>query len=218
MPGPVLPILFATGAVAVGALAQILHRSAHERVLSELRSGTTKQVGSLTDADLARVVGRADVVDRTLRAPLSGRICVAWQVSVWRPLGPRSWAKIDERAEHVPFAVVDGSGRAFVDTSRAQSYAVVDHEERLAEWGSASPGAIAFLGTPPGTLVHLKESILAPDEAVVVVGKVRRQEDDGGRSTYRRGATEARIEIVAPPLASVLFSDAPEAIDPVGRV
>lgn len=194
-------------------------RSSHAILLHELRLGATRSIGSLADGELARVVGKADLLHRGLAAPLSGRPCVAWQVSVWQPLSGRAWQKVLDRQAQVPFAVLDGTGRAVIDTSRVASYAAVDHEERAAHPGELSAAARAFLaqhGLRPaarGTL-HLKESALTRGEWTVVVGLVEREDEDGARSTYRAPADLREIRLVPPRRGAVLFSDAPEAFRP----
>jgi hypothetical protein len=221
MPLPILPFALFGGAIAgIGTLTYFFERSAHARLLEELRTGVTRSVGSLTSGELARVVGKAELVHRTLTAPLSGRTCFAWQVSVWQPITSRAWTKILDRQEQVPFAVLDGTGRAVIETDRVRSYAAVDHEERVADVGELDRAARAFFEQqafrPTGrTVLHLKESVLEPAERAVVVGFVRRTDDDGSRSTYRQPAELSEIRLVPPRRGSVLFSDAPEAIDPV---
>ncbi len=194
--------------------------AAHRRLLRELQEGTTRAIDTLQHGEVARVVGKVEARSQVIPAPLSGRPCVAWEVSVWQPISLRAWRRCASAGDHVPFAILDGTGRAAVTGKRTRSYSVVDHEERFESTAALSERAQAYVDArglsrllEVGMITHFKESVLSPDELAVVVGHVHRVDDRGGRTIYRESAALAEIELRAPMNAAVLFSDAPEALE-----
>lgn len=225
MPFPVLPVLVASGAMAVIAgIAAYGARDEGKRLLRELQSGARRTCGSLRHGEIAAVVGRVEEGDRALTAPLSGRTCVAWEVSVWCPTAARTFHRHAYFGDHVPFALRDATGRARVEVAAVRSYGVVDHEERAGRSSPTRDAAKALLEerglgallAQQGSLI-LKESVLSAGETAVVVGTVHAPEADGGRATYRDPAYQADVALVARPGVAILFSDAPEAVDPTVR-
>lgn len=215
-------ILGVGGVVAgVSALFRLVGSdAAHRRLLRELQEGTTRAIDTLAHGEVARVVGKVEGRSQVIPAPLSGRPCVAWEVSVWQPISPRAWKRCASAGESVPFAILDGTGRAAVTGKRTRSYSVVDHEERFENTAALSERAQNYVESRSlnrllevGMITHFKESVLSLDELAVVVGHVHRTDDRGGRTIYRESAALAEIELRAPLNAAVLFSDAPEAIE-----
>jgi hypothetical protein len=91
------------------------HRLAHapRRSLAELPEG-----------EVARVVGRAGQLTEVLEAPISGRPCLYYKVSV-----AVSIVLLDKRLDHeersVVFTLDDGTGRAIIDPSECIADLVV---------------------------------------------------------------------------------------------
>jgi hypothetical protein len=222
MPLPLLPLLAAT---AIGTVATLVFQRPRRRMqhatfvqamragllLDQLREGTSKPVESLSDGEVARLSGPCEPSGDVLEAPLSGRKCVAWEISVWTPIGGKSWRVAQRASAAVPFDVVDATGRASIDVERARSYAAVDREEYVAAWShlpAAVRARLAREGIEASGMLHVKESVLEPGEEVAVVGLVARSS-----GSYRDSATLS-VRLSAPPGGMLLFSDAPEAIDP----
>lgn len=225
MPFPLLPVLVASGAMA--AIAGIAAYGANDegkRLLRELQEGARRTCGSLKHGEIAAVVGRVESDQQRLTAPLSQRPCVAWEISVWCPTAARSFHRHAYFGDHVAFALRDATGRARVEVAKVRSYGVVDHEETVRRGTPLREPAQALLGArglttllaSQGSLV-LKESVLEVGETAVVVGTVHAPQADDGRATYRESAYQADVALVAGRGVSILFSDAPEAVDPTVR-
>lgn len=222
MPLPVIP--FVVVAVAGGVASLLLRRRGPSvehvnflrsmqagMLLDRLRSGATTSIAAAASGEIVRVEGVSEPSAEPLGAPLSGRACVAWELSLWEPLGGMAWRCTDHWRSATPFVVRDATGQASVDVERVRSYAIVDREEPFHRWVDA-PDVIrrrmarAGVEIGPSGPLRLKESVLAGGEPVVVVGLARRSEG------HYRDAAEAMIRLVAPPGGELLLSDAPEAV------
>lgn len=220
MPIPLIPIVAIAGAVAtaVGVIIDSLPRATRPRFVRELQGGETRAIASLTPRQIARVVGTIAATGELATSPMSERPCVAWEVSVWQPIGLHAWRKVGAASGHVPFSIEDASGRAAVRADNVESYGVVDHEKRFPR---ADAELRALLGNlslreavDPAQPVHLKESVLCVGERAVVAGQVQHAIVDDGGGGYRERTGTVEVVLTAPREGAVLFSDAPEVIAP----
>jgi len=124
------------------------------RLPSALRRAPALPVSSTTDGTTAKVVGRVELAQPALRAPLSGKVCVCYRVRVQEEVGIRvgdsvshEWkTRVDEQ-KGVDFYVHDDTGLALVRYEGAE--ALFDWDERYGEGTyedeSTTPELAAFL-------------------------------------------------------------------------
>jgi hypothetical protein len=138
-------------------------------------------IGDTIDGEYVRVRGNVYAVGETLRAPLSGRQCVYYHVTVDEERrGKRnSTFQIIEEELMADVILTDGTDYVVVETDEPKTYLVVDREYEQGLWKDADREMKAFLekhghsiDTFWGFNRRLKyyEAILAPDEELTIAG------------------------------------------------
>lgn len=147
-------------------------------------------------ADLPNVSGEVEVTgvawihERTLRAPLTGRSCLAYEWAIEEERtdeeGEPSWVTVDSGRRRVPFVVEDDTGSVLVDPRGADVRLERKRNVRPGLFGlSIGPFDLSF-----GRSRRYMETRLDPDEPVYVYGTVTHapaESDDADR-------VDARIE------------------------
>ena len=153
-------------------------------------------IGRLPHGAVGRVVGTVRTHERVLRAPLSGRPCVYYEVIV-EAITTTGLRLCFTDCDAVPFALEDDSGRAIIDPWGSEVSAAFDHTEELSEYGVATPEQAALFtrhdraGEHAGAMLF-REALLVEGERVTVVGTAQRAPD-----------LRSRVEVdyrAAPPL------------------
>ncbi len=180
-------------------------------------------IAELPENTLGRLVGKVQRLDAILRAPLSGRACVMYRVTVehrhQRHISPSGMRIIDDQVA-VPFALVDDSGQAFVDPTDTKFLVDVDANEFSGMFDPASALETEFLARHGvssteeafNKALHFRESILGLGEAITVVGIGVREPDPAVASTdpYRRGPGQ-RVRLTGSAEEPLLVTDKPSA-------
>jgi hypothetical protein len=106
--------------------------NAEERARRTLARRPRTRVGEASES-LLRVTGRVRLRGEPMTAPLSGRPCVAFKVSVVQRRG-RMWFPVLNLRKAHPFAVADESGEARIDTSGPYKLLLVPELEGQTDW------------------------------------------------------------------------------------
>lgn len=188
----------------VGAVAAIAWYFGKRQALTRrLKDAKAWSIGELPEDTLGKIVGVARPVGETLTAPISGRPCVFFEVSVVQDHGKSSSTIIHE-LQGVPFFLEDGTGRALVDPSGAEVVLEQDFSTSSGTLDDATPIETAFLqrhGKEPKGWVFNKslsyrESIIHIGEKICVLGSgVREPDPDAPPSMDYRGAMPTRLRL-----------------------
>jgi len=220
----VSPVAVVVFVLAIGAVVALLFWwfSADQRAKRAMRGVPKRSIADVVEGERARIVGSVDVRE-PIYAPLSGRPCAYWRVTVEekRSSGKNSyWRKIVDEHEGVDFFLTDGTGKAKIEVMHAQP--VLAHDARggsgflndptpelesfLAERGHDTQGWI-FNKT-----IRYREGVAEPGELVAVVGTGRWERDPDEKAQagagYREASMPQRLVMQAPRDGSpLLLSD-----------
>lgn len=194
--------------------------STTRRVRARLLGTPIVEVARAPHEEDVRIVGEVEPGESVLTAPITGRPCVLWHVSVLEQQG-RSMRTVLDRTEYVDFAVRDGSGRALVRPMLVTHLLVRDGQDKSTVFSEASPHIQAFLhenGVSTRGLVLNKsmrffEAVVEIGESVTVLGRARWEHDPDAAVTpgdgYREVHQPKRLILQTPPDEPMLISDEP---------
>ncbi|MBI5533731.1 MAG: hypothetical protein HY898_13505 [Deltaproteobacteria bacterium] len=169
---------------------------------------------------LVRIVGEMKADQESIRAPLSGREVLAYDVTV-------AWTQYNSdevfhtEGEAVPFLLSDDSGLLRIDPCAAR----FEFEVRTAFQGgflnALAPRVVEYLkarsiqtttalGFNVGLMV--REWVLEPGDTLAVIGIAHWESDPSGVPTAEPGYrdTAKRLRVIAPPDGQVLLTARPE--------
>ena len=214
-----MPIL----AVAIVVLFVVLIArwwSEKARLARTLREAPRVDIRAMPEGARARVVGTVTAHGATLRAPLTGRACVAYVAQVEERIstGKTSyWTNRIHEVKSVPFAIDDGTGRAIVDPGAAQLLVEMDATTKSGAFDDATPIEADFLrrhgmastGWFFNKTLRYVEGVIEPGERVAVLGQAVREPDPdaAGQVTGYRDALPTRPRIGGTPAQPILVSD-----------
>lgn len=203
--------LFAALWILLGLSILASDMRAHRRAGPLVRRPT--RIADLVDGTPAKLVGRLHLGDETLRAPLSGRECAAYEVRVDRRRRLR-WRECERRRGQSGFYVDDGSGEVFVPVDgplRLQ----LEVDSRYWSGKRATRALARFIGVlakaDPKARFRCDEATLGEGAKVAIYGSFRRQpaRHENGERPYR----ERAFEFVAEPAdGAIHISDARAAL------
>lgn len=214
-------ILATVAAVAVAVAVGSWWFSTDQVARRAMRGVPLRSIRDVAAGERVRIVGKASG-DASIPAPLSGRSCFYWRVTVQelRRHGRNSrWETIIDEQEGVDFTVRDATGSALILTSHAQCVLDKDVHYSSGFLKDADPVLEQFLaqrGHSSGGVVFNKsmryhEGVVEPGETVAVVGIGRWERDPteparaGGG--YREGAMPMRLVLDPPDDGPLLLSD-----------
>lgn len=169
------------------------------------------------------MVGRALALDETLRAPLSGRPCVHYIVTVEEKRHRRKssyWKTIIKEARTVAFALEDDSGRAIVDATAARIALDFDGRSTSGTFDDPSEAERAFLarhgekgqGWIFNRALRYREAVIAEGETIAVLGAGTREPDpDAPFTEAYRGDARTRLRLTSSAKYPLVISDDPSA-------
>jgi hypothetical protein len=206
------------GVAAAAALIAAWQLSEERRLTRRMRRTPVGPVAEAVDGSPCRLVGTV-AAGRTIFAPISGRLCVAYQIRVFEVIGEGLRHYFDDEGG-IPFVIEDGTGRALVDPERARMALELDDDSTSGPHDTTPRHAafLAHLGRSdqrPGGRIRLQyhEGIVAPGDPVAVLGHGVREPDPAAIDRiggYRAGAP-TRLRISGTARWPVLISDRPEA-------
>jgi hypothetical protein len=204
------------GIVAFAGLFTMLaavhwYRNAPRRIRRHLGAAKRYRIGELPEDTVGRIVGRVEPTGPMLRAPLTGRACVFYQVKVSGDTG----TIITER-EGVAFRIVDETGAAIVDPRAAEVAVVFDHEARTDIFTAPTAEQSALLARHGERSerwsgirsLAFSEGVLEPGEDVAILGAGVREPDLHARpeSGYRE-ELPTRLRLTSSPRYPLRISD-----------
>ncbi len=167
--------------VAIIILSQVFNKKA--RIKRKLKKAELKKIGEFKDNEIARIVGKVELVEKPLFAPLSYRECSFYYVHVEQKVssGKSSrWSTIIEEEVAGRLLIREGDHCALINDDHLKCYIVQDErfssgfmndatgnlENYLNSKGYESEGFLGFNKT-----LRYNEGILEPDEKIAVYGK-----------------------------------------------
>jgi hypothetical protein len=200
----------------VGLLYASWYRSDEQRVRRTLRGTSKSSIAELPEGKPGRIVGRV-APGATIEAPLSGRRCVYFEVTVHEdPGGDDAVRLFAHEAAGVPFVIEDGSGRALIDPRHVRLALTIDRRTESGTFDDATAREEAFLrrrGTKSTGMVFnrtltYREAVIEIGETVAVVGVGVREPDlDAGAGAGYRDGPPTRLRMNGSPRHPLLISD-----------
>lgn len=181
-------------------------------------------IAAVVDGARVRVRGRVSAPGETLMAPLSGRRCVYWCLSIEEsfsltaaraqarglvrsatPPHLPAWSARARDESVVGFAIEDASGRATIDSRRLSAFATADYvrfaprfrrfDVRTADIIDRYTSTAAPLRRHAGRL-RVREAVFAIGAELIVLGRARWiDETCSSDRTYRESARTRRLVI-----------------------
>lgn len=153
------------------------------RLKRELKKAKGIRISDFKEGAYAKIVGKSMSTGETLIAPLSGRECVYYQITVEVERGDDdgfSWEKLFTENKAIDFLVSQSGETAYIEAKNVTGFLVKDAKERsgvfngatgkmkalLQRHGEKSKG---FLGINKS--LRYKEGIVEVGEAIAVMGK-----------------------------------------------
>ncbi len=210
----VLLVILLTSAVV---FYMLWYYSPREKIKRALRDATKYSIRDFPDSSLGKVVGRLVLLDEQLVAPLSGRPCAYFSISVeeYRSRGKSgSWVTMVEEERGVDFALDDGSGTAIVVVASAKTALSSDHRSSSGTFDDPTPREQSYLDShgreSEGWVFNKKiryiEAVLEPGELVSVYGYGSKEPDPKATPGGYREMQPMRLRISGsqnhPPLIS----------------
>ena len=188
----------------------------------ELRGAKRYSLGELPEQTRGRVVGSAQSIEQTLEAPLTGRACLYYVVTVEQhhSRGRSSyWRTIIREEQGVTFMLADGTGKAIVDPRSAKVALDVDGRGDSGTFDNPSEREQAFL-TKHGTTgegwvfnkrLRYREAVIEIGETVAILGAgIREPDPTAPPAEAYRGEQPTRLRMTSSPRFPLLISDSPD--------
>jgi hypothetical protein len=172
---------------------------------------------------LVRVKGTAQTISETLSAPLTGRPCLYYSVTVSSyslgGSGRGTWSPVVSDRAGCVFRVADATSAAIVDPSIAHVALTQDHVDASDMFNKPTERQKAFLsqhglnGNRADNLQFI-ESIIAVDEPIVVRGYALREPDTGAMaSNAYRGTTPTQVRFLSSAKYPIEITDDKKAVN-----
>lgn len=177
------------------------------------------RIGELPEDTIGCVIGTARPVGPALKAPLTGRDCVCYVVTVTYDQFFLDRVLIREQ-RGVTFVLEDDSGRAIVDPDGAELDRKGGYEESWGFLSKPTPLARAFMenrgvqrqGWAFDRDLSFHEEIVAVGETICVAGPgVREVDQDAKVGEGYRTAPPTRMRFMSSPKFELLLTEAPPA-------
>ncbi len=167
--------------IIIGVASNYL--SSKKRILRYLKKSPAKPINSVKNGERVRLHGSAKFLDIPLTAPLSGRKCVYYHVTVEQKGSKNSWHGVISEFNNQDFYLQVGDELALIKAQakhRTLYHLVTDHNQRSGWRNDANSQMEALLkkhGKRSTTMLfnanktmRYKEAIIAEDEQIVVKG------------------------------------------------
>ncbi len=163
--------------------------SPEAKIRRTLKEARPVPISEAQAGQVVRIIGAVKPIGEPLRAPLSGKPCVFFEVTVeeHRSDGSKtgSWTEIIRETDVADFLVEDGTGRALVKTNAMKVLPVKDTELQSGFLKDAKPELEAFLqrhgqksqGVLFNKSLRYKEGVFEPGERVSVLGLGKWEQD-----------------------------------------
>ena len=200
--GALFPIFF----MAFGGFAALLpFLSVEARTRRALRRAPLVPIANAREGSVVKIRGRVRLIGVPLRAPLSGRSCAAYSVSI-EECGSESNSHLFGDAGIVDFLIEDEGAVARVQTSLSAPALALALAQQ--SWDGDHPAVRALLeakGISCKSSLECSEAVLEEGAHVVVSGICSREIDPTAATTYR--IPPVRLALAAPRGAQLLIAD-----------
>lgn len=220
------PVLFIFLAVALFGIIALLawYFSADQRALRAMRAVPYRRIADVIDGEKARIVGQV-ALRETVRAPLSGRECAYWRVTVREQRGggkSRHWVTIIDEHGGVDFFLEQDGAKALIKTDLVTAVLQKDGSFSSGFLNDATPELEAFLaerghsaqGWVFNKNLRYHEGVVEHGETVCVVGvgHWERDPDEEARagSGYRDAQHPKRLVMKSPDEGPLQLTDRPD--------
>jgi len=188
----------------------IKNRLADRRLRKLLREARTYALGELPEDTFGRVTGTVRPLDhKLLEAPLSGRLCVYYDISIEPQTGNGTTLRVlASEQDAIPFLLEADGHRAVIDPAHARISAGFDHVVSSKEPTERSLALLSRYRWRGDGSVYCREAILEADETVTVVGAGIREADPEALPSagYREGG-QTRLRLTGAAKFPLLISD-----------
>jgi len=206
---------------AAGAGAVLVYREARKymspanQLRRQLRALPRRSLAELPEGTSARIVGRAEAIDDTLEAPLTGRRCLYYTAIVELSEG-NHWREIIREDRAVMFVLDDGSARAIVDPSSSKVALEFDGKSDSGFLDNPNEREQAFLdahNTPGRRLVfnrslRYREAVIEVGETIAIFGAAVREPDPTAQpEAAYRGDAPTRLLMTSSRKQPMIISD-----------
>jgi hypothetical protein len=176
-------IFFIFMAIMIVIVIAVIFFSKKGLIKRKLKNSNLKRVANFRNGETARIVGKVEVIDTPLKAPLSGRKCTHYHVLVEQQVSTgntTTWKKIIEDEFSSKYVIKDGSHYAYINDRRMQSYIVEDMKYTSGFWKDATERLESYLNSYGkesegyfglNKTLRYKEGVLEPGEKIAVLGK-----------------------------------------------
>jgi len=199
----------------------LMRRSEERRHRKLMRRATRYSLAEMPENTFGKIVGRARPLQkRLLEAPISGRLCVYYEVAIDAMDDQTRLRTLGGEQEGISFMLEDDSGRAMIDPAHAYMSTAIDHVVRstLGMFSDRQQTLLTRLklsgrSTPFATELRYREAIIEADERIAVFGGgVREPDPDGGSESYRGQGVPTRMCLVGTSKFPLFISDDPRAL------
>lgn len=212
--------IFAAGWAAFGLFAGVRrYMSPTNQLRRQLRDSPRRSLAELPEGTAARIVGRAEALDDTLEAPLTGRRCL-YYTAIVEACNGKVWREIIHEDRAVMFILDDGSARAIVDPSASKVVLEFDGNSASGVLDNPNEREQAFLdahGTAGKRLIfnrslRYREAVIEVGETIAIFGAAVREPDPTGtpEAAYR-GEAPTRLLMTSSRKQPMIISDNPAA-------
>jgi len=206
----------------IGVAVLAIFFNADARIKRAIRKAPRTDIADFPQHGAAKIVGTIRMLDDSLRAPLSGRVCTYYEATVeeYRRRGKHSsWVNIIIETDGTPFLIEDSTGRALVDPRGARVALVVDGTSKSGTFDDATPQEEEFLqrhnrksqGWFLNKSLRYREGVLEIGETVTVFGAGIREADPDAVNDAGgyRGMAPTRIRLGGSSKSALMISDDP---------
>jgi hypothetical protein len=219
-------LTFVIFAVLAVIIAVAWYFSDEQKTKRAIRAARPVSIAEAKAGEVVKLSGDVKYLGETVRAPLSGRTCAYYQVTVeeYRSNGKGgSWVTVLTDPGGVDFLVEDRTGRARVKNLMLKVVAVQDAKYESGTFNDATPALEEYLaahgmkskGWVFNKSMRYQEAVFEEGETVSIVGQISYEHDPGAMpegSGYRE--TPKRAVIAAPDGGFLLASDDPKLVLP----
>ncbi len=201
-----IEIVTATALLAVGIVgfSYALYATPERVLVRTMRKAQGREASAWLDGEVARFVGTVRAVGEPLRAPLTGRLCVAYRVEAKSHRDRKYERIVAAELEAVPFVMEGASGRAIVDPRDAEVQMAFDHcrvagrrdSAELAEHRWLAARVVGARTHADDRLTYL-ESVLEVGEPVAVLGHGTLETDPDAPGGSRDAQKRVRLASTA---------------------
>lgn len=206
--------------IAIAGLSYLFSKKA--RIKRKLKKASFKKMAGFKNGEVAKIVGKVEIVGEALIAPLSGRICSYYYIHVQERVssGKNSyWKTRVEEEVSGKFVIREGENCAFINDNNLNSYIVQDRnyssgflndaslklEKYLNSKGYKSEGILGMNRT-----LRYKEGVLEDKEEIAVFGQGNWKEGSALNLPEEYGRV---LEITSKNGEAIFLSDDPDTTE-----